>query len=97
MYAELNSCKCKTIALSLVPLYGENFVVKSRTIPTVHDLSDPKYQDLEYNELLQVCFEKEIKLSEAEMQQIEEHTRSQSKGANFFKHRAEGLGLPKVS
>ena len=75
--AELNSCKCKPIALSLVPPYGENFVLKSRTIPTVHNLSDPKYQDLEYTELVQVCFEKEIKLSEAEMQQIEEDTRSQ--------------------
>ena len=90
--AELNSCKCKPIALSLVPPYGENFVLKSRTIPTVHDLSNPKYQDLEHTELLQVCFEKKIKLSEAETQQIEEDTRSQSQESNLFKHRAGRIG-----
>ena len=73
-YAELNNCKFKPIALSLVAPYAESFVLKSREIPTVQDLSDPKYQDLEYPELLQVCFEKEIELSEDEILQIEEDT-----------------------
>ena len=87
-YAELNNCKFKPTALSLVTPFADSFVLKSREIPTVHDLSDPKYQDLEYLELLQVCFEKEIELSEEQRLQIEEDTRSQSQGANFFKHRA---------
>ena len=47
-YAELKNCKFKPIALSLVPPFAESFVLKSREIPTVQDLSDPKYQDLEY-------------------------------------------------
>ena len=67
-------------------------MLKSRKIPTVLDLSDPKYQDLEYLELLQVCFEKEIELFEEQRLQIEEDTRSQSQGANFFKHRAGRIG-----
>ena len=65
---------------------------KSREIPTVHDLSDPKYQDLEYPELLEVCSKQEIKLSDNEITQIEKGTRTQSQGANFFKHRAGSVG-----
>ncbi|XP_068743620.1 uncharacterized protein [Montipora capricornis] len=91
-YAELNNCKFKPIALSLVPPFAESFVLKSREIPTVQDLSDHKYQDLEYPELLQVCLEKEIELSEEQRLQIEEDTRSQSEGANFYKHRAGRIG-----
>ena len=61
LYAELNGCKFKPVALSLVAPFAQSFVLKSRTIPTVPDLSDPHYQDLEYPELLQVCSEKQIK------------------------------------
>ena len=91
-YAELNKCKFKPIALSLVPPFAESFVLKSREIPTVQDLSDPEYQHLEYPELLLVCLEKEIVLSEEQRLQIEEDTRSQSQGANFYKHRAGRIG-----
>lgn len=92
-YAELNNCKFKPIALSLVAPFAESFVLKSREIPTIQDLSDPKYQDLEYPELLQVCFEIEIRLSEEQRLQIEEDTRSQSQGTNFYKHRAARIGV----
>lgn len=85
-YAELNNCKFKPIAFSLIPPFAESLVLKSCEIPTVQDLSDPKYQDLEYPEPLQVCLEKEISLSEKQRLQIEEDTRSQSKGTNFYKH-----------
>lgn len=70
-YAELNNCKFKPIVLSLATPFADSFVLKSREIPTVQDLSD-QYQDLEYLELLQVCFEKEIELSEEQRLQIEE-------------------------
>ena len=80
LYVELNNCKFKPIALSLVPPFAESFVLKSPEIPTIQDLSDPKHQDLEYPELLQVCLEKEIELSEEQRLQIEEDTRSQSQG-----------------
>lgn len=92
LYAELNSCKFKPVALSLVDPYAESFVLKSRTIPTILDLSEPNYQDLEYPELLQVCSEKQIDLSEEEIMQIEKDTISQSQGDNFFKHRAGRIG-----
>lgn len=83
-FEELNSCKFKPIALSLVSPYADSIVLKSCEIPTINDFSDPKYQDLEYPELLKVCFEKQIALSEGLMAQIEEDTRNLSKGTNFF-------------
>lgn len=57
-YAELNGCKFKLITLSLVACFAESFVQKSREIPNVNDLSDPKDQDLEYPELLEVVLNK---------------------------------------
>ena len=65
---------------------------KSREIPTINDLPDPKYQDLDYPELLEVCSKQEIKLSDNEITQIKKDTRTQSQGANFFKHRAGRIG-----
>ena len=42
-YAELNNCKFKPVALSLVPPFTESFVLKRREIPTtVQDLSSIK-------------------------------------------------------
>ena len=55
-------------------------------------MSDPKYQDLEYPELLEVCSKQEIKLSDNEITQIEKDARTQSQGVNFFKHRAGRIG-----
>lgn len=72
---------------------------KSRQIPTVNDLSDPKYQDFEYQGLLELCSKQEIKLSDDEITQIEKDTRTQSsRGPNFLKHRAvEEFELLKAS
>ena len=91
-YAELNGCKIKPIALSLVAPFAESFVQKSREIPTVNNLSDPTYQDLQYPELLEVCSKRVIKLSDDEISQIEKDTRTQSQGSAFFKHRAGRIG-----
>ena len=55
-------------------------------------LSDPKYHDLAYLELLQICSEIEIKLSDDKILEIEKDTITQSQGADFFKHRAGRIG-----
>ena len=91
-FAELNTCKFKPIALSLVNPYAGSFVFKSRSIPTIRDLSDPKYQELDYLELIKLCFEQKINTSEENILKIEQDTRGQSQGANFFKHRAGRIG-----
>lgn len=91
-YADLSKCKSKPVALSLVSPYADSFVLKSQTIPTIHDLSTPQYQELTYLELLQICHEKEIILSDDQISQIEKDTRAQSQGTDFFKHRAGRIG-----
>ena len=47
-YKSLNYCKIKPIALSLVNPDAEDFILKSRDIPTISDLSDKKYLTFEY-------------------------------------------------
>ena len=52
-YTQLNSCKTKPVSLSLIHLFSETFVLKRRNIPTITDLFDKKYLDLEYHDLLE--------------------------------------------
>ena len=54
-YTELNSCKTKPVTLSLIHPFSESFVSRSRNIPTIRDLFDKKYLDLEYHDLLEAC------------------------------------------
>ena len=62
LFAKLNECKIKPVALSLVQLYCEQFILKSRAIPTICDLFQPSYLDLTYPELLRKCAEIDITL-----------------------------------
>lgn len=57
LFAKLNEGKIKTVALSLVQPYCEQFILKSRDIPTICDLFQPSYLDLTYPELLRKCAE----------------------------------------
>ncbi|CAB4037284.1 Hypothetical predicted protein, partial [Paramuricea clavata] len=77
-YADLSECKSKPVSLSLVSPYADRFVQKSQTIPTIHGLSTPQYQDLTYPELLQVCHKQKIVLSAEQISQIEKDTRDQA-------------------
>ena len=58
LYTELNSGKFRPVGLSLVAPFTKSFVLKTLTIPTVPDLSDPHYQDLEHPKLLESLFSK---------------------------------------
>ena len=107
-YAELNSCKTKAAALSLIHPFSDAFVSKSRNVPTISDLFDKKYVDFEYHDLLKACekispkiTDEEVRLIEEdtrsqitdeEVRLIEEDTRSQSKGSTFYRHRAGRIG-----
>ena len=51
LFAKLNQCKIKHDALSLVQPYSEQFILKSRDIPTILDLFQPSHLDLSYPEL----------------------------------------------
>ena len=91
-FSEINKSHKKPVVLSLILPYSSSFVLKSRTVPTINDLFDNKYLDLTYPELIKVCQEIEIKISKDQIQQIERDTIKQSKGHNFFKHRAGRIG-----
>ena len=91
-YAELNSCKTKAAALSLIHPFSDAFVSKSRNVPTISDLFDKKYLDFEYHDLLKACENISPKITDEEVRLIEEDTRSQSKGSSFYRHRAGRIG-----
>ena len=91
-YAELNSCKTKAAALSLIHPFSDAFVSKSRNVPTISDLFDKKYLDFEYHDLLKACEKNSPKITDEEVRLIEEDTRSQSKGSSFYRHRAGRIG-----
>ena len=84
-YSELGKCDTKAVALSLIKPHAEAFVKKSRNIPTVSDLFDSKCLDFSYPDLLKACNEVKLQLSESDISQIEQDTRSQAKGSAFFK------------
>jgi len=95
-YAALSKCQIKPIALSLIPVYADSYIVKSRTIPTVSDHFNQKYLDLTYPELLKVCRQGvKIEISKEQIAQVERDTISQAKGNNFVKHRAGRIGASK--
>ena len=56
-YEEPNKCETKASVLSLIDLYAEQFVAKSRNVPVISDLYDPSNLDLDYAELLEKCKE----------------------------------------
>ena len=60
LFAKLNKCKIKPVALSLVKPHCEQFILKSRDIPTICDLFHPSHLDLTYPELLRKCAEIDI-------------------------------------
>lgn len=92
LYLKLNSCQTKPVALSLIHPFSESFVSKGRDIPTVTDLFDNKYLDVEYHTLLKSCSDVKLNLTPEQFKLIEEDTRSQAKGAAFFRHRAGRIG-----
>jgi len=91
-YTELNSCKTKPVTLSLIHPFSESFVSRSRNIPTIPDLFDKKYLDLEYHDLLEACSNGNIEITAEERKIIEEDTRSQSQSSSFYRHRAGRVG-----
>ena len=72
--------------------FSETFVSKSRNIPTIPDLFDKKYLDLEYHNLLEACSNVNVQIMAEERKLIEEDTRNQSQGSSFYRHRAGRVG-----
>lgn len=92
LFEKLNQCQIKPVILSVVEDYADQFVAKSRTVPVVSDLFQTENLDLDYPALLRKCASLKLDISAEEISRVEMDTRSQAKGAGFFRHRAGRIG-----
>ena len=92
LYAKLNDCKIKVVALSLVDPLADQFIDQSRSVPVVSELFHTDNLSLGYSELLAKCIQVQLNISAEQIKLVEETTRTQSKGTGFFKHRAGRIG-----
>ena len=91
-YKSLDRSKIKSVALSLIKPYSDQFVSESSSILTIPDVFDNDNLTLSYTDLLKKCFDVEIYFSSEEISQIERDTQSQAIGSAFFRHRAGRIG-----
>ena len=90
LYAKLNQCKIKAVALSLIDPFAEQFIDQSRSVPVVSELFHTDNLSLGYSELWAKCIQVQLKAEQVKL--VEGTTRAQSKGTSFFKHRAGRIG-----
>ena len=64
VYAKLNACEIKAVALSLIDTYADQFIDESRTPPIIPDLFETGNFELEYPELIKMCVEVTLGVSE---------------------------------
>ena len=88
LYAKLNDCKIKAVALSLVDPFADQFIDQSRSVPVVSELFHTDNLSLSYSELLAKCIQVQLNISAEQIKLVEETTRAHSKGTGFFKHRS---------
>ena len=67
----------------MIEPYSEQFIMKSRIIPTISDLFDPSIFDLSHPELQEKCENIDLTISESQVELIEQDTREQAKGNAF--------------
>ena len=92
LFTKLGNCKTKAVALSLIRAYADQFVAESRAVPVVTDLFNTENLDMNFPELLKLCLNVNLDISDEQIKQVEKDTRSQAKGSGFFRHRAGRIG-----
>ena len=71
VYAKLNNCHNKAVALSLIDPYANQFIDESRTLPTISELFQTKNLDLQYPQLLKLCTNITLNISECHINKVE--------------------------
>ena len=84
LFTKLGNCKTKAVALSLIPAYADYFVAECRAVPVVTDLFNTENLDMNFPELLKLCLNVNLDISDEQIKQVEKVTRSQAKGSGFF-------------
>ncbi len=90
-YERLSKSESKPAILSLINPYTDKYVPVSNSPdfpPPLTALSKPEYESLSYTDLLQVCTEVEIFVTESESLAIEKATVSQFQSKLWFKYRS---------
>ena len=96
LYAKLNDCKIKAVALSLIDPFADQFIDQSRSVPVVSELFHTDNLTLGYSELSAKCIEVQLNISAEQIKLVEETTRAQSKGTGFLSIVLEELAFPIV-
>ena len=61
------------MALSLIPAYADQFVAESRAVPVVTDLINNKNLDMNFAELLKLCLNVNLDISDERIKQVENY------------------------
>ena len=73
MFTKLGNRKTKAVALSLIPAYADQFVAESRAVPVVTDLFNTENLDMNFPELLKLCLNVNLDISDERIQQVENY------------------------
>lgn len=77
---------------SLIDPYADQFIDENRTLPIIPDLFEMVNLELDYPELIKMCVEVTLGVSEEHIKKIEISTRTQASGSGFYRHRAGRIG-----
>lgn len=80
------------MALSLIDPYANHFIDESHTLPTISDLFQAKNLNLQYTELLNLCTNITLNISEALINKVEINFQTQANGSGFFSYCAGRIG-----
>ena len=72
------------MALSLIPAYADQFIAENRAVIVETDLFDTENLDINFPELLKLCLNVNLDISDEQIKQVEKDTRSEAKGSGFF-------------
>jgi len=84
LFSKLGNCKTKAVALSLILAYADQCAAESRAVPVVTDLFNTENLDMNFPELLKLCLNVNLDISDEQIKQVEKDARSQAKGSGFF-------------
>ena len=84
VYAKLNACKIKAVALSLIDTYADQFIDESRTLPIIPDLFETGNLELEDPELIEMSVQVTLGVSEERIKKIEISTQAQASDSGFM-------------
>ena len=90
-YHQLSKCSSKPAILSLVPQYAQEYIPKSSLpnfLKPLQSLHQPKFQQLNYADLLTACNDVILHLTKEMAEAVERSTHDQSNSKLWYKYRA---------